>query len=438
MLIRSRRALRSGLAGLAAFAAILPTCLLAEETGGLEPFQMVRSLELVQDRIAGGDHAALPMQRKLLEMIDARFATVGGAKFENELNRRALLVYAMSGGNPATVEAALARLGADDPNRKLGGSILLYIKGEPKAAQEAMATLDPMAYTADLAAYLALVKGSVLSAEEPQTAVTMLDQARLLSPGTLVEEAALRRSIALAASLGDARRFMFASEQYVRAYLRSPYASQFADAFVAGVVTLHAALDLQAVGEIAALMEPEQEKVIFLRIARRAAIDGLTELSAFASARAEGMANDPRAELYSSLSSVTSGTVKEVLDKLAGIDRSRLSENDRQLLDAASAIATEMTAAPAQASGSAAKPEPVAVRTVGPEPVVTAAPQETPAPMAPDIHPAEPAAAHSSRAIAATGLTTGIDVAADQTDAMMAKTRAKLADIDKLLGDVPE
>ena len=40
----------------------------------LQPFQMVRSLELVQDRIAGGDHAALPMQRKLLEMIDARFA----------------------------------------------------------------------------------------------------------------------------------------------------------------------------------------------------------------------------------------------------------------------------------------------------------------------------------------------------------------------------
>ena len=39
-----------------------------------QPYQMVRSLQLVQDRIAGGDHAALPMQRKLLEMIDARFA----------------------------------------------------------------------------------------------------------------------------------------------------------------------------------------------------------------------------------------------------------------------------------------------------------------------------------------------------------------------------
>ncbi len=32
----------------------------------LPPYQMVRSLQLVQDRIAAGDHAALPIQRKLL------------------------------------------------------------------------------------------------------------------------------------------------------------------------------------------------------------------------------------------------------------------------------------------------------------------------------------------------------------------------------------
>jgi len=51
-------------------------------------------LELVQDRLANGDHASQPMQRKLLEMIDARFATKEAARFENELNRRALLVYA--------------------------------------------------------------------------------------------------------------------------------------------------------------------------------------------------------------------------------------------------------------------------------------------------------------------------------------------------------
>ena len=94
----------------------------------------MRSLELVQDRLAGGDHASQPMQRKLLEMIDARFATREGSRFENELNRRALLVYAMAAAIRSTVEAALARLGKDDPNRKLGESILFYVNGKPKEA----------------------------------------------------------------------------------------------------------------------------------------------------------------------------------------------------------------------------------------------------------------------------------------------------------------
>src|SRR5687768_1526143 len=197
--------IRPGLAGMLALGAAFPAAA-GDAPASLEPYQIVRSLELVQDRLAGGDHASQPMQRKLLEMIDARFATKEGSRFENELNRRALLVYAMSGGNPVTVEAALARLGKDDPNRKLGESILFYVNGKPKEAIDAFASVDPMAYTPDIAMYLALVKGSMLSDAEPRSALALLDRARLLAPGTLVEEAALRRSIAVAATLGDMKR----------------------------------------------------------------------------------------------------------------------------------------------------------------------------------------------------------------------------------------
>lgn len=422
------------LAGAASMVVASANGLWAEEGDRLQPYQMVRSLELVQDRIASGDHAAMPMQRKLLEMIDARFAANDDTRFENELNRHALLVYAMSGGNPTTVESALARLGADDPVSRLGNGILAYIKGEPMAARSALGGIDPTSYTPDIGAYLALIKGSIYSGDEPEIAVALLDRARLLSPGTLVEEAALRRTIAIAATLGDTRRFLRASEQYVRGYLRSPYASQFADAFVEGVVVLYAAIDFSAVKEIAALMQPEQEKVIFLRIARRAAIDGMIELSAFASARAEGDIDDPRAVLYSSLASVTSETVTQVLGDLSKIDRSQLSESDQRLLDAASAVAREMTAAPDGMPAIAATAAPPPVRSVGPKPVLTA---EFPA-MAdhsePETHDLEP----ETMAPEPAGPASGVDATADQADAMMTEARAKLSDIDKLLGEMPE
>jgi chemotaxis protein MotC len=428
--------LRSGIAGMLAFGAALPAAASGTDANAvLEPYQIVRSLELVQDRLAGGDHASQPMQRKLLEMIDSRFATKEGARFENELNRRALLVYALSGGNPETVKAALEHLGRDDPDRALGEKILFYVNGQPAEAQEAFASVDPMATTPDVGMYLALVKGSMLAEAEPVQALALLDRARLLGPGTLVEEAALRRSLAVAAALHDANRFLKLAENYVRTYLRSPYASQFADAFVAGIVQLDGTIERDAVRQITALMDPDQETVIYLRIARRAAIDGLIDLAAFAAKQAEDADRDPRAELYAGLSSITSGNVGQVVEKLSGIDRDRLSDNDRQLLDAATAIAAGLTAAPAGMKQVAATADSNATRSVGPEAVVPAA--QVPAdPATLPVDPTgSPAPSQTERGDA---LAKNVDTAAEQADAVLAETRAMLADIDRLIGDMPK
>ncbi|MBL8577523.1 MAG: chemotaxis protein MotC [Mesorhizobium sp.] len=399
-----------------------------ETTAGaisLQPYQIVRSLELVQDRLVLGDHASQPMQRKLIQMADASFATRDSAHFENELNRRALVVYAMSGGNPVTVEAALPYLGKDDPNRRLGEKILFYVNGKPKEAMQAFGTVDPMAYPSNVGMYVALIKGSMMSEADPANALALLDRARLLAPGTLVEEAALRRSLAVATRLEDAKRFVRLSDQYVRSYLRSPYASQFADAFVAGIVALQATVDRKGIVDIVSLMDPEQQKVIYLRIARRAAIDGLVDLAAFAATQAETIADDPRAELYAGLSLVTSGKVDDVVGKLEKIDRESLSDNDRQLLDAANAIAAGLVAPGGIAD--AGQPKQPEIRAVGPDPVVTA-------PTA-DANLAPEAASAQSRPPAAG---TAVDQTVEQAEVVIASTREKLAEIDKLIGEMPE
>lgn len=342
---RAARILGSALLGLG-----VTTSALAQDP--LQPYQMVRSLQLVQDRLASGDHAALPMQNKLLEMADARFRASKPDDFKEPRNLRALLVYGMSGGNPATVRSAAGRVQLDPTNQAIVDGILDYLGGQPGPAIAALQPIDPMTLSPDVGAFVALIKGSLLAIDDPVQALTLLDQARLLSPGTLVEEAALRRSVAIATTNGDAARFAQASTQYVERYLLSPYASQFADSFVAGVVTLHMALSQDKLADITSMMDTERERVIYLRIARRAAIDGLNDLSAFASTKAipqdkgATQADDPRAELYASLSSITSATVDDIRAKLKTIDRSRLSPSDRSLLDAAQQITQEVVAPP--------------------------------------------------------------------------------------------
>lgn len=381
-------------------------CAGARAEGGLQPFQMVRALEQVQDRIAAGDHASLPMQRKLLEMTDTRLRATTPEELAEPKNRAAFFAYAMNGGNPATFQAALGLLPADDPDRKLAGAIGLYISGQTLAAQEAFAAVDPMRREPEVGAYLALIKGSVFAGDRAKAAMEFLDQARLLAPGTLVEEAALRRTIAVAPDADDPRRFMRASFRYAHAFLRSPYASQFADAFVAGVVAFHGRLDMDEVIALTDIMDPERQRVLFLRIARKAAIDGVSELSTLAAQKAEEIGKDPRATLYSSLATMTADKSPkgpaEAMSRLDGIDRDQLSANDRRLLDAARAVAAGIAAPPA-----------------GQKPEKPAEPGEKPPTVerfAPQISPPPP----------------------DPVHAAVEKARGRLGEIDRLLEATPQ
>jgi chemotaxis protein MotC len=347
---------------LATVALVLAASGARAELAPLEPYQMVRSLQLVQDRIADGDHAALPMQRKLIELIDERLRSTGPSDYEDKRNFRALLVYAMSGGNPRTVEKIVTHLSLDGTDARLSTGVLQYLRGQPGGAADALKEVEPREVASEVAAFLALIKGSVASGKDPAESLAYLDLARLLGSGTLVEEAALRRAAALSVAQMNADRFLQGSEQYVRRFLSSPYASQFADAFVAGVADLYGSIDLDRVAEIIAAMNREQAKVIYLRLARRAAIDQYEELLAFARAGLEGMAaeigseDDPRAILYATIAAVTTDDVDEVRARLESIDHRRLSAGDRMLLDAAFQILDEVTSQPVASAEPAIRP----------------------------------------------------------------------------------
>jgi chemotaxis protein MotC len=343
---------RPTIMGMVVSAVVLAATHANAELAPLAPYQMVRSLQLVQDRIADGDHAALPMQRKLVELIDERLRVSGYDEFDDERNFRALLIYAMSGGNPRTVETIMTRLVLDETDARMATGVLEYLRGRMGSAATALKDVDPREVASEVAAFLALIKGSIAANDDPDKGLAYLDMARLMGPGTLIEEAALRRSAMLSVSQRETTRFLSLSEQYVRRFLRSPYASQFADAFVEGVAQLHGTIDLTLVAETIAAMNAEQGKVIYLRLARRAAIDQHTELLAFARGGLEKMAaevgseEDPRAILYSTVAAVTTDDVDAVRAQLNTIDHRRLSAGDRMLLDAALRIVDDVTSEP--------------------------------------------------------------------------------------------
>jgi chemotaxis protein MotC len=406
----------------------------AQAADDIAPYKMVRSLQIVQDQIANGDHASLPMQQKLLELTDARFRSARKEDFDDPRNLSALLVWAMSGGNPTTVEVSLSRLDLEGEDAVVGRGVLAYMRGQLVRAGEILDPIDPMARSDDTGAFIALVKGSILGGKFPASALRLMDQARLLAPGTLVEEAALRRSMPLVLTMRRPERFLRLAEQYTRRFLRSPYASEFADAFVEGLVTFHDDITEKQIETIVSLMSPAQQEAIYLRLARRSTIKGQIDRSAFASEKARKtmvgteQGADPRAMLYKAISSITSENIEEVLERLKDVDPGELSPRDRRLLLAARAIATEVLAPPDPPQQQPVRDEPSTAESRATEVEADAVAETATDQPGPTQAGAIPAGLKELAA-------EGGGVAADQvlSNELMTSVRSKLDEVDRLL-----
>lgn len=341
----------------------------AEDLDDLAPYKMIRSLQYVQDTVALGDHSAMEMQRFLLSTIDERLRTGESSLFDDPRNVDAALVYAMSGGNPETLEVLIKKDVDGHFDSRLTDALRSYLSGRGTQSVRSLADIFPEYKRSRVGPYLALVAANSVMRKDPAMALSYFDWARLVAPGTIVEEAALRRSIYVASEAGWIDKSMTYANRYARRYLRSPYASQFADLFVKLAVDHFEAIKEDDILELLSFMDVPRQREVYLRMARLAAISGKNKLASLAAERAQALSGDgesvPKvlADLYSGLASVPSGDVAAAMESIIAIPDEKLSAKDRALKAAARAVAEEVLREPAvataEAEAEAALAEPV-------------------------------------------------------------------------------
>ncbi len=329
----------------------------ASSADDLEPYKMIRSLQFIQDSIVLGDHSANEMQRFLLKTLDQRLRTIGPEAFKDTRNVDAVFMFAMSGGNPQTLEYLASRDIEGDFDIRLTRVLRRYLQGQGVSALPAFDELVKEYTASDVGPYLALVAGNTTAGVEPQKALAYFDQARLLAPGTNLEEAALRRSLAITLHLSDYPRSTDIAGKYVRRFLYSPYASQFVDMFVQLVVDGDGTITRDQWTDIVAMMDDERAKELYMRVARRAVLAGKQDLARDAAARAEQLGSTTASDgksvsrLYGDLANVSTAKVTDTAESLSRIPDEALSERDKMLRDAARNIAEQIvmpvSAAPA-------------------------------------------------------------------------------------------
>ncbi|MEQ8403058.1 MAG: hypothetical protein RIB53_10580 [Roseitalea porphyridii] len=344
--------------GVAAVAASVAPSLAASDIP-TRPLGAVRSLHHIQDQIAGGDPSAFQVQPSTLRIIDGIFAAIDTGSFSEPDQRRAVLAYAVSGGNPATFAMlydALAPHLDGETEKVIADAVAAALIGR-RVSDDPRAS--PLAIGGMLGAGLALLNG--INAEEAAAQTAYLRQALLLAPGTLVEESALRRLMPLHTAAGEHGAFLVAASRYARTFIDSPYASDFATSLVAGGEMLTQPNHHERLAEIISFMPAAHRRSIVARQMRAATVAGNFELVRFLEARfsdeiearqaaiagTDVSPPDPadtlRQRLYALMANIASADHHEVAAELDAIDAGALPPADRQLLEVARAVVREMT-----------------------------------------------------------------------------------------------
>jgi chemotaxis protein MotC len=337
------------------------------ETRNVQIFELVRNLESAQDQIVLGNADAQAGVPKLLGRIAAGILAAEPRAWEDPRNLRAVIVYASSGGQ-ARVVRAVAELGvALGETKDLLDGVLAYLEGRDARAKQILLPIQAMNLPEPLAGHVALVQANLVAKEEPRRAMQLLSRARVLAPGTLVEEAALRKEIFLADQGDDLDAFVNLSSQYIRRFDRSAYAENFRQRFRAAVMRFALTSDQARFGKlesVLAVLEPDEALRLLLATARAGLLAGMVEPTRFAVEKAsalarQGTAEASRATLYAAAIRVLTDEMDVGLADLRSLEPSTLAKSDAELANAVRKMASDIRTEPARERPIGAEPQPV-------------------------------------------------------------------------------
>ena len=312
-----------------------------------QPYQLIRALQSLQNDAAAGRAEARAAQSRLVGEIAIAFRKTAPDLWRERRNVRAAALFLLSGGPATSVRGVLGASVVPPSERPLIKGALAYAEGREAEAKQLLLPIDALSGAEGIGGPLALVQAALVMHEEPKRALLLLDRARLLSPGTLIEEAALRRAVFIADETDDAAAFARFAHLYKRRFPSSVYAGAV-EKRLAPAALRSAGFGGPFSEDLLSLLDGEARLDLRLSIARAALVKAdLNRAGAQAALAARdakaGSAGAARAALYSAMSRLL---VPHETSALQSIDRAGLSPQDVDLLDAGTLVAERIRAAP--------------------------------------------------------------------------------------------
>jgi chemotaxis protein MotC len=323
-------------------AAFLSFCIVHSALAG-NPLQLrdtMRTIERLQDEVVAGDADAPKLSRQLMVQFETDLNATKIDQLSNSSNVFAVVKYLLSGGNPAAIEREYQNTKLEPEFTDLFDGALAYAYGDTEKASTKLASVKVEELPLDVGGRLLLIQAILVSQHDMENALSLLEKASTSMPGTIVDEAALRRCSAIAAKLNNFKKFDVCASKMIRDFQHSPYWKEFSTTFISYVTNFKEEMDhafsnwlIPILLDLPVALQSE----IYLAISKQSVETGNFVLASLCASRATILSHEAtpdfnRGMLYSGASFIGLKQNDLAAVRLGQVNASLLNDDDALLL----------------------------------------------------------------------------------------------------------
>ncbi len=332
---------------------IVPVCAMADD-GAPQLTAQIRALTLQFDKIANRGSSSPAGLVEAREKYGALLREASASGLNSQELREHAEIFVLSGGDVSVLEPLGEDLQPKTNEKKLFNGTLAFGKGHTTEAEAILLSLNATSFDALRGAHLSLAQALLSSRTAPERAFGYFEQARLLLPGTLVEEAALRQIVVLAARTSNKEEFSSAAISYLARFQGSAYVAGFETQLAFHIVRFAGRDGLLILQELLAAHPKGWGRCLacFLTtVVEQAVILGRVDLANDAAQAAmplvaDGTREKQRLLLYTGAALIVTEDFARGEEILNSVRETDLDHKDKELHSASLALAAKLRATP--------------------------------------------------------------------------------------------